>query len=80
MFVSVVDPGVGTARRGCVAKLNNGSFVVTPDNGSLTAILDWVVAVREIDESEGKRQGEQLPWQGRVCIHSGAPCKRHNKL
>ena len=51
VFVSVVDPGVGTARRGCVAKLNNGSFVVTPDNGSLTAILDWVVAGREIDES-----------------------------
>ena len=57
MFVSVVDPGVGTARRGCVAKLNNGSFVVTPDNGSLTAILDWVVAVREIDESVNRLKG-----------------------
>ena len=57
VFVSVVDPGVGTARRGCVAKLNNGSFVVTPDNGSLTAILDWVVAVREIDESVNRLKG-----------------------
>ena len=57
VFVSVVDPGVGTARRGCVAKLNNSSFVVTPDNGSLTAILDWVVAVREIDESVNRLKG-----------------------
>ena len=57
VFVSVVDPGVGTARRGCVAKLNNGSFVVTPDNGSLTAILDRVVAVREIDESVNRLKG-----------------------
>lgn len=57
VFVSVVDPGVGTTRRGCVAKLNNGSFVVTPDNGSLTAILDWVVAVREIDESVNRLKG-----------------------
>ena len=57
VFVSVVDPGVGTVRRGCVAKLNNGSFVVTPDNGSLTAILDWVVAVREIDESVNRLKG-----------------------
>ncbi|CCX50175.1 putative uncharacterized protein [Clostridium sp. CAG:226] len=57
VFVSVVDPGVGTARRGCVAKLTNGSFVVTPDNGSLTAILDWVVAVREIDESVNRLKG-----------------------
>lgn len=57
VFVSVVDPGVGTVRRGCVAKLNNGSFVVTPDNGSLTAIHDWVVAVREIDESVNRLKG-----------------------
>ena len=57
VFVSVVDPGVGTTRRGCVAKLNNGSFVVTPDNGSLTAILDRVVAVREIDESVNRLKG-----------------------
>ncbi len=53
VFVSVVDPGVGTSRRACVALLNNGSFVVTPDNGSLTYVKEriGVKAVREIDET-----------------------------
>ena len=71
VFVSVVDPGVGTARRGCVAKLNNGSFVVTPDNGSLTAILDWVVAVREIDESVNRLKGSDKAnsFHGRETTH-----------
>lgn len=52
VFVSVVDPGVGTARRSCVARLNNGSFVVTPDNGTLTHVKEQlgIEAVREIDE------------------------------
>lgn len=52
VFVSVVDPGVGTARRSCVAKLQNGSFVVTPDNGTLTYVKEQlgIAAVREIDE------------------------------
>ena len=53
VFVSVVDPGVGTARKSCVAKLKNGSFIVTPDNGTLTYVKEQlgVVAVREIDET-----------------------------
>ena len=53
VFVSVVDPGVGTARRSCVAKLKNGSYVVTPDNGTLTYVVEQigVERVREIDES-----------------------------
>ena len=53
VFVSVVDPGVGTKRKSCVAKLKNGSFVVTPDNGTLTYVKEQlgIVAVREIDES-----------------------------
>ena len=40
IFVSVVDPGVGTARRACVAKTANGYYIVTPDNGSLTGVLN----------------------------------------
>ena len=53
VIVSVVDPGVGTARRACAAKLNDGTIVVTPDNGSLTHLLHSVgiAEVREIDES-----------------------------
>lgn len=57
IFVSVVDPGVGTARRGSVAKLKNGSYLVTPDNGTLTALLDQVEAVRQIDESVNRLKG-----------------------
>ena len=53
IFVSVVDPGVGTARKACVAKTNDGYFIVTPDNGALTHIADSVgiSEVREIDET-----------------------------
>lgn len=53
IFVSVVDPGVGTARRACVAKLKNGSYVVTPDNGALSHVKRriGVEEVRQIDET-----------------------------
>lgn len=51
IFVSVVDPGVGTDRRGCVALLANGQYVVSPDNGSLSHLLrtPGILEVREID-------------------------------
>ena len=53
IYVSVVDPGVGTSRRACVAKTVDGYYIVTPDNGTLTHIKRFVgiEAVREIDES-----------------------------
>jgi S-adenosylmethionine hydrolase len=52
VFVSVVDPGVGTARRACVAKTAGGYYVVTPDNGALTHVKKMlgIAEVREIDE------------------------------
>ena len=58
VFVSVVDPGVGTSRRACVAKLKNGSYVVTPDNGTLTFLHDMigVEEIREIDEGTNRYQ------------------------
>jgi len=51
IFVSVVDPGVGTARKPCVAKTASDHYIVTPDNGSLTHIKKHVglLEVREID-------------------------------
>lgn len=56
IFVSVVDPGVGTDRRACVAKLKNGSYVVTPDNGTLTHVHRYigVEEVRIIDETRNR--------------------------
>lgn len=59
VFVSVVDPGVGTARRSCVARLKNGSFVVTPDNGTLTALLSQIEEVRQIDERVNRLPGSE---------------------
>ncbi len=53
IFVSVVDPGVGTSRKACVAKTLNGYYIVTPDNGTLTHVYNkWgIEEVREIDET-----------------------------
>ena len=61
VFVSVVDPGVGTSRRGCVAKLKNGSYVVTPDNGTLTHMLlhPGIAQVRQIDEAYNRLPGSE---------------------
>lgn len=58
VFVSVVDPGVGTSRRASVAKLKNGSYVVTPDNGTLTYLhaMIGVEEIREIDEERNRYQ------------------------
>src|SRR4051794_28497626 len=39
VFVVVVDPGVGSSRRGIAAEIGEYRFVA-PDNGVLTAVLD----------------------------------------
>ena len=53
IYVSVVDPGVGTSRRACVARTASGHYVVTPDNGALTHLARHIgiVEVRKIDEA-----------------------------
>lgn len=60
VYVSVVDPGVGTSRKACVAKTKDGYYVVTPDNGALTHVkrMMGIEAVREIDESVNRLQGK----------------------
>ena len=61
VFVSVVDPGVGTARKSCVAETETGMYIVTPDNGTLTYIREriGIRAVREIDESVNRLPGSE---------------------
>ena len=61
VFVSVVDPGVGTDRKACVALLKDENYVVTPDNGTLTHLSQKVgiAAVREIDESVNRLGGSE---------------------
>lgn len=57
VFVSVVDPGVGTDRRSVVLKSKSGHFFVSPDNGTLTLIAEslGVEALRMIDEESNRR-------------------------
>ena len=61
VFVSVVDPGVGTGRKSVVLKTKNGQYFVSPDNGTLTLVAEnlGIEAVREIDESVNRRPGTQ---------------------
>lgn len=53
VFVSVVDPGVGSERLSVVAKTTSGHYIVTPDNGTLTHIYEniGIEEVRIIDEA-----------------------------
>lgn len=39
-FVSVVDPGVGSSRKSVVALTNTGQYIVTPDNGTLSYMIN----------------------------------------
>jgi S-adenosylmethionine hydrolase len=52
VFVSVVDPGVGSERRSVVMKSKSGHYFVTPDNGTLTLVSETlgVDQLRLIDE------------------------------
>ena len=59
VFVSVVDPGVGTSRKSVVLKTKGGQYFVSPDNGSLSAVANTygIEAIREIDESVNRIEG-----------------------
>jgi S-adenosylmethionine hydrolase len=61
VFVSVVDPGVGTNRKSVVLKTKTGQFIVTPDNGTLTLIASsqGIAGIRQIDESLNRRKNSQ---------------------
>lgn len=77
IFVSVVDPGVGTDRLSVVAQTADGQFIVTPDNGTLTHLAEsiGIVAVREIDEKVNRlpNSGESYTFHGRdVYVYTAA--------
>ena len=59
VFVSIVDPGVGTARLGVVARTTRGQLIVTPDNGTLTLLADEIAEVREIDVARQRLPGSE---------------------
>ncbi len=77
VFVSVVDPGVGSDRKSVVVKTRSGRYIVTPDNGTLTHVirLEGIAAVREIDENINRLpcSGESYTFHGRdVYAYTGA--------
>ena len=77
VFVSVVDPGVGTVRKSVVLKTNSGHYFVSPDNGTLSRVAEnlGIEAVREIDESVNRRKGTERShtFHGRdVYSYTGA--------
>jgi S-adenosylmethionine hydrolase len=51
IFLVVIDPGVGTARRGIAAETSDYRFVA-PDNGVLTAVLKEAPAKRIVELTE----------------------------
>ncbi|MGP5077176.1 SAM hydrolase/SAM-dependent halogenase family protein [Brachybacterium alimentarium] len=77
VFVSVVDPGVGSDRLSVVARTATGHLVVTPDNGTLTHLerIFGVTELREIDETRNRRPGseESYTFHGRdIYAFTGA--------
>ncbi|CAK8053999.1 SAM hydrolase/SAM-dependent halogenase family protein [Eupransor demetentiae] len=77
VFVSVVDPGVGSKRLSLVAKLKTGHYVVTPDNGTLTHLAQayGLEEVRIIDEKIDRLPGSEksATFHGRdIYVYNGA--------
>jgi S-adenosylmethionine hydrolase len=77
VFVSVVDPGVGSTRRSIAIKTEDGQFIITPDNGTLTHVkrLKRIVEAREIDEEVNRlpNSGDSYTFHGRdIYAYTGA--------
>ena len=77
VFVSVVDPGVGSQRRCVVARTVSGQYIITPDNGTLTHVkrMMGVSQAREIDERVNRlpNSGESYTFHGRdIFAFTGA--------
>lgn len=77
VFVSVVDPGVGSDRRSIVVKTARNQYIVTPDNGTLTHIKEsiGIIEARIIDENVNRlpNSGESYTFHGRdVYAFTGA--------
>jgi S-adenosylmethionine hydrolase len=77
VFVTVVDPGVGSQRHSIVLRSKSGYYFVGPDNGLYTLVADedGVDQVRVIDEAKQRLKGsaESNTFHGRdVYVYVGA--------
>jgi len=67
VFVAVVDPGVGTARKAIALRTEAGRLYVAPDNGLLTFVArrEGVVDVRDISALQPLGHRPSNTFQGR---------------
>jgi S-adenosylmethionine hydrolase len=77
VFVSIIDPGVGSERKSVVLKTKTGHYIVSPDNGTLTLVAEHlgIEEVREIDEAKNRlrNSGKSYTFHGRdVYAYTGA--------
>ena len=82
VFVSVVDPGVGSERKSIVALLESGHYIVTPDNGTITLLADTVgIKEARIINEENNRLPDSYgsnTFHGRdVYAYTGARLAAH---
>jgi S-adenosylmethionine hydrolase len=64
VFVSVIDPGVGTERKSIVLRTKSGHYFVGPDNGTFTLVAEdlGIAEVREIDDKVNRRPGSEKSY------------------
>jgi len=68
VFVTVIDPGVGTSRKSIVLKTRRGQYFVLPDNGLVTQVADrdGVAGIREIANPDWQlRSSSSSTFHGR---------------
>ena len=63
VFVTVIDPGVGSTRKAVVVKSKRGQYFVPPDNGLITLVQDR-------DGIEGAREITNPSWMRGEAISS----------
>lgn len=63
-FICVVDPGVGSSRKSVVALTESGHYIITPDNGTLTHVVQsiGIKEVREISEATNRLKNSQQSY------------------
>lgn len=63
VFLTVVDPGVGTARKAVIVKTKKGQYFVLPDNGLITAVIDR-------DGLDSAREITNISWMIQAPVSS----------
>lgn len=76
VFLAVVDPGVGTARKPMVARSKRGQLFVLPDNGLVTLVAErqGLAGARAITNAAWMRTGGSSTFHGRDVF---APAAAH---